>query len=182
MRHGVRWGGAALLAGALLVGCTGAPTGTAKQKDEERVGEKFVALQGALKNVLAKPDDADTRPLWDLLHTDTQLDADRIAKKIRADFDKADDATKAKMSEALHTPVAKLKTYSGLHYLRSKTFLGKYDEIPESKLEKVAFESKDKAWAHYEEPDKEHQKVELVRQDLQWKVLLQVPPFEMKLP
>jgi hypothetical protein len=184
MRHGVRWGGVALLTSALLVGCTRTPTGTAKEKDEAQVRERFAALQGAIKAVLAKPDDADTRPLWDLLHSDTRLDADRIAEKIRVQFDKADDATKAKMSEALHLPLEKLKTYSGLHYLRSKTFLGKYDEIPESKLEKITFDGKDKAWAHYVESDEDHdrQKVEMVRQDLQWKILLPVPAFEMKLP
>jgi len=181
MRHGVRWGGAALVVASLVVGCTRTPTGTSKEKDEEQVQEKFVALQDALKAILAKPDDADTRALWDLLHTDTQLDADRVAKKVREQFDRADDASKAKVCEALHVPAAKMSQFSGPHYLRSKTFLGKYNEIPDSKLEKITFE-RDKAWVHYLEPDGDHQKLELVRQDRQWKILLPVPPFEMKQP
>jgi hypothetical protein len=178
MRHGVRWGGAAIIVAALAVGCSRGPTGTAKEKDEEQVRAKFVALQDALRSLL-KSAEGDSRPLYDLLHTDTQLDADRVAKSVSEAYAKADPATQAKFAEKLGVPAAQMGQLSGLNYLRSKFFLDKYHEIPDSKVEKISFE-RDKAWVHYVEPDGDHEKLELAREDTVWKVILPVPRFEMK--
>jgi hypothetical protein len=178
MRRCVRWGGAAVLVAALAVGCSRTPSGTQLEQDEGQVREKFVALQGALKALLAKPDGADTRALWDLLHTDSQLDADRVAKSVSERYAKADDGTKATMAEKLGMAGDKIATLSGPNYFRSKAFLsGRISEIPGSKLDKITFE-RDKAWVHYVEDDGDHEKLELAREDRVWKIILPIPRLE----
>ena len=178
MRYAVRWGGAAVVLATLAVGCSKTPTGTKREQDEEQVRGKFVALQGALKALIAKPDGADTRAVFDLLHTDSQLDADRVAKSVSERYAKADDAAKAKMAEKLGMPGDQVATLSGPNYLRSKVFLsGKTAEIPGSKFDKINFE-RDKAWVHYIEDDGDREKLELAREDRQWKIILPIPRFE----
>ena len=179
MRRCVRWGGAAMVVAALAVGCTRTPPAAKAASDEEQVRAQFVALQDALTAALAKPNEADTRKIWDLLHGDSQEDANRIAKAVSDQYAKADAPTKAKMEEALRVPGPKMGKYSGVNYLRGKEFLGKWDEIPGSKIDKITFE-KDKAWVHYVEKDGDAEKLPLARQDERWKFILPIPRFELK--
>jgi hypothetical protein len=177
MRHGVRWGGVVLLM-AMAIGCTRAPTGAQREKDEAVVRERFTALQDAFKAVQAKPDDANTRKLFDLLHTDSQQNADRAAKSVSDQYVRADDAAKAKISAALGVSGADFQRLSGIDYLRSKVFLNTYQAVADSKLDKITFE-RDKAWAHYQETGsaRDSGKVEFALQDQQWKIILPIPPM-----
>ncbi len=177
MRHGVRWGGAVLLV-AVAIGCTRGPSGTQREKDEAVIRERFADLQAALKGLQANPYDAHARKVFDLLHTDTQQNADRTAKSVSDQYARADDAAKAKIGAALGVSGADFQRLSGLDYLRGKVFLNAYQAVADSKLDKITFE-RDKAWAHYQETGGAHDsgKVEFAQQDRQWKIILPIPPL-----
>jgi hypothetical protein len=178
MQRSVRWGGAAMVMAAMAVGCS--QTAARVAREEPHVRAKFASLQNTLKGFLENPDDHHLRALWDLLHNDSQLDADRVAKSVQEQYAKADDAAKAKMAEKLGLPGDKIATLSGPNYIRTKLFLGgKVSEIPGSKLDKVTFE-RDKAWVHYVEADGDHEKLELAQQDRTWKIIVPIPRFEAK--
>jgi hypothetical protein len=181
MRHVARWGGVVVLLAVLAAGCS-TQSGTTKDKakvgslesPEEQVKAKFNTFQQAFRVLLKEPNEDNARLVWDLLHTDSQLDADRAAKTIREEFKKADATEKATQEKALGLTAAELDNLSGLSFLRSKRFLGKYDEIPDSKLDKVTVRG-DEASVVYIEPDNDQVTLRLARQDGQWKVLLPVP-------
>jgi hypothetical protein len=166
----------------VAVGCSG-QSGTKKDKvqigtletPEEQVKAKFNTFQQAFTVLEKQPTEDNARLVWDLLHTDSQLDADRAAKFIREEFKKADATEKAKQEKALGLTATELEGLSGLSFLRSKRFLGKYDELPASKMDKVEVRG-DEASVIYIEPDNDRVTLRMARQDGQWKVLLPVPP------
>jgi hypothetical protein len=162
-------GWAGLLALVLAAGCNrGAePTGNANPDDEAQVRAVFAELQAALK-----AEDADK--VWDLLDGKSRADAEREAGKVRAAYAQAGPEEKARREAALGLSGPDLSGLTGKGVLKSKPFRGKYHEVPDSTVEKVTLE-KDSATVHYHEPDDEHDKLILVREDGRWKVWLTIP-------
>lgn len=159
----------AMLLFALLAGCAAPqdkPAATAN-KDEEAVRAAFTALQEALK---AK----DAGKLWALLDEDSQADAERAAQAVREAYGKAAAGEKAEQEKALGLPGAELAALKGQGFLKTARFHGKYDEIPDSKVEKVAVQG-DTAAVSYVEPDGDKEKLAFVRQGGKWKVTLPMP-------
>jgi hypothetical protein len=148
------------------VGCS-TPKTTAPREDEGVLRQAFTALQEALK---AK--DADK--LWDLLDADSQADAERAAESLRKAYAEASEAEKAEQAKNLGVKPAGLAKLTGKGFLRTRRFLGKYDEIPGSKVEKVTVQG-DSATVNYLEPDGDKEKLKLVRQKGAWKVSLRMP-------
>jgi hypothetical protein len=159
------WWTAALV--GLLAGCAG-PDKAAPGEDEEQVREAFTAFQEALK---AKDGDK----LWSLLDEDGQADVERAAKAAREAYAKADAGERAKQEKELGLTGEELAALKGPGFLKSKRFHGKYDEIPESKVDKVTVQG-DKATVNYTEPDGDKEKHPLVRQGGQWKLTLPKGP------
>lgn len=162
----------ALLATTMLAGCdtktggTSAPAaGTAK--DEEQVRQVFLDFQSALKA-------RDPDKVWALLDADSQAEAERAAQAIQAAYAKATAAEKAEMEKALGLDGKELAALKGPGFLKSKRFHGKYDEVPESKLEKVTVQG-DAASVNYTEPDGDKEKFSLVRQEGHWKLSIPMP-------
>lgn len=60
---------------------------------------------------------------------------------------------------------------------RTKRFLKKYDEVPQSEIEKVLVQG-EHATVHYLEPDGDHEKLVFVRESGQWKAWLVLPKFK----
>ncbi len=150
----------------LTVGCSGerpGPTG----KGEEQVKEAFTALQAALK-------DRDADRLWALLDEESQSDAERAAKTEKATYEKADPEEKAKQEKALGLSAAELNSLSGRGFIKTKRFHGKFDEVPESKIEGVTVRG-DRATVEYVENDGDHERLTLVRQGGRWKFNLSMP-------
>jgi hypothetical protein len=156
------WWTAALV--GLLAGCAGSDKAAGGGKDEEQAREAFTAFQKALA---AKDGDK----LWSMLDEDAQADVERAAKAAREAYAKADPDERAKQEKALGLSGKELESLKGPVYLRSKRFLGKYDEVPESKVEQVTVQG-DKATVNYTEPDGDKEKHPLLRQGGQWKVTL----------
>src|SRR5262249_42794639 len=132
-----------------VAGCSN-PTGPTPSKgtqvsDEEQVRQTFAAFQEALKA-------GDADKLWALLDDDSRADAERIAQTARDSYAKASPAEKADQEKGLGLPGAELAGLKGPGFLKTKRFLGTYDEVPESKLEKVAVKG-DTATVGYVEPD-----------------------------
>ena len=103
--------------------------------------------------------------------------ADRVAKSVSEKYAKADADTQAKMAEKLGMPGPKIAELSGPNYLRSKVFLGKYHEIPDSKIIGKIVVQGDQATLNYEEPDGDKEKLNYARQEGKWKVGMPLPKF-----
>src|SRR5207244_4045070 len=102
-------------------------TQSAQGKAEDDVKEAFGKLQAALKV-------KDAAKIWDLLDTATQADAERAAKIVKAAYKKATDKAKAKQQETLGLKADDLAKLDGQALLKTKPFLAKYHEIPDSKI------------------------------------------------
>jgi hypothetical protein len=124
-------------------------------------------LQEALK---AK--DADK--VWSLLDADSQADAERAAKAARDAYAKAAPGERAEQEKALGLAGAELTSLKGPGFLKTRRFQGKYDEISESKIDKVVVQG-EKAAVNYTEPDGDKEKLTLVREGGRWKVSLAMP-------
>ena len=165
MRRDVLLGCGAMAFLACLGGCN-RPAEPAKGAEED-VRQVFSSLQHCLK---AK--DADK--IWSLLDEDSRADAEREAEGVRNAYAKADDAAKKGQEERLGVPGAELAALKGPGFLKTRRFIGKYDEIPDSKIDKVSLRG-DTAAVNYTEPDGDQEKLALVRQAGQWKVSLPMP-------
>jgi hypothetical protein len=135
--------------------------------DEGPVREAFVALQAALRA-------RDAEKVWQLLDADSQADAERMAKAIRAAYAKANPEGKAEQEKALGLSGTELAALGGPGFLKTHRFLGRYDEIPDGKIEKITVQG-DRAIVNYVEPDGDKEKLNLVKQDGQWKVSVPMP-------
>jgi hypothetical protein len=133
----------------------------------EQVREAFAAFQKALKAT-------DAEKIWSLLDDDSQADAEREAASIRTAYTKADGEAKKKQEKELGVSGAELADLKGVGFLKTRRFLGKYDEVPESKVEKVDLQG-DMAVVHYVEPDGDKEKFNLVRQGGKWKLSVPMP-------
>lgn len=143
------------------------PTNVSSGGSEAPVRETFTAVQTALKA-------RDVDQLWKLLDHESQADAERAAKAIQGNIAKADAPEKSAQATALGLPAEQLAGLDGKGFLKTKRFHGKYDELSESKIDKVTVQG-DKATVAYTEPDGDKEKVNLVRQDGQWKIALPMP-------
>lgn len=154
----------------LAVGCSGPSSkdrsGTAAA-DEAAVRETFTAFQKALK-------DKNADKLWDLLDADSRADADRRAGAIQAEYARASAAEKTALEKKLGLPGAALARLAGKDFLKTNRFLGKVDEVPDSKLDKVTVQG-DKATVAYTEPDNEKETIKLVRAGGTWKLIVSMP-------
>jgi hypothetical protein len=147
----------------LIAGCSSPSSqpGTAAGA-EGQLKEAFAAYQQALK-------DKDADKLWDMLSAEGRADADRAAKRLRDDYAKADDATKAKLAKDLGLSGDQLANLTGKDYLKTPRFLGKQHEVPGSKFEGAGVQG-DKATVNYVEEDGDKQKLPFVREGGRWKV------------
>jgi hypothetical protein len=154
---------------ALVVGCARSPE-TPKQSAADLEGEvrgKFAALQAAVKV-------GDVDGLWALLDGKSQAEAERASQALQAAYGKAGPEEKAKQAEALGLTATDLAGLTGKAILKTERFRKRYRELPESAVEKVVVEG-DHATVHFLEPDGDHEKLVMVRQQGQWKVWLKVP-------
>src|SRR5262245_41642715 len=116
-----RLAGTGLLALALAAGCS-RQEGQADQKAkaapedaEARVTARFGELQAAAKA-------ANVEPLWGLLASKSQADAERVAKEVRAAFAAAGAEAKKRQEVSLGLSGTELAELTGKAYLRSKRF------------------------------------------------------------
>jgi hypothetical protein len=148
------------------VGCS-KTTDLAPVSQEGPVRETFAALQTALRA-------RDADKLWKLLDSESQADAERAAQAVQAAYAKADAKEKSEQDNALGLPSAELAALTAVGFLKTKRFHGKYEELSQGKIDKVALQ-RDGATVAYTEPDGDKEKLSLVRQDGQWKVSLPMP-------
>ena len=165
-------GGSTTLSVCLLIflvftpGCS-KTTDIAPGSVEGPVRESFAALQAALKT-------RDGDKLWKLLDSESRAEAERAAKAVQATYAKADPTEKSDQEKALGLAGTQLAALTAADFLKSKRFHGKYEELSESKIDKVTIQA-DKATVAYTEPDGDKEKVNFVREDGQWKVSLPMP-------
>jgi hypothetical protein len=149
-----------------VLGCSKA-TDPGSVGQEGPVRETVASLQKALK-------DRDADKIWKLLEKDSQADAERAAHAIKIAYAKADVKEKSEQEQALGLSGVELAGLTGVGFLKTKRFHGKYEELSESKIDKVALQ-RNGATVSYTEPDGDKEKLNLVQQDGQWKVSLPMP-------
>jgi hypothetical protein len=163
-----KWCPVGLLA-AVAVALLVQDTWSAQGKAEDEVKDAFIALQGAIK---AK----DPAKIWALLDSDTQSDADKAAKKVKSAYKKANDKQKADQEKNLGLTPDELAKLDGQLLLKTKRFLGKYDEVVDSKITSIAVKG-DTAVLNYVEADGDKEKFNYTRQGGKWKVAMPLPEF-----
>jgi hypothetical protein len=151
---------------ALSLGCS-KTTDISPVSVEAPVRDTFTALQAALKA-------RDGDKLWKLLDSESRAEAERAAKAVQTAYAKADPKEKSEQEKALGLPGAELAALTAADFLKTKRFHGKYEELSESKIDKVTVQG-DKATVAYTEPDGDKEKLTLVRQEGQWSVSLPMP-------
>jgi hypothetical protein len=154
------------LCAAIALGCS-KTTDVGSVNQESPVRDTFASLQKALK-------DRDADKLWTLLDRESRADADRAARAVQAAYAKADAQEKSEQEKALGLPGTELAALTAVGFLKTKRFHGKYEELSESKIDKVTVQ-KNGAIVAYTEPDGDKEKLSLVREDGQWKVSLPMP-------
>jgi hypothetical protein len=138
-------------------------------KAEDEIKEAFATLQAAIK---AK----DGAKIWKLVDSDTRADAQKDAKKVKGLYNKGTDKQKADLEANLGLAAADFPKLDGEMMLRTKRFLGKYDEVPTSKVTGVSIQG-DSATLNYLEADGDKEKLTYTRQEGKWKVALPMPSF-----
>jgi hypothetical protein len=161
-----RYGWTGILCVAFVLGCSKAPDSPAANQ-EAAVREQFAQLQAALKN-------RDTDKLWTLLDSKSQAEAERAAKDIQTTHHKASAEEQAKQTDVLGLTATEVAGLTGKGFLKTKRFQKKYEELPESKIDRVVVEA-DSATVYYLEPDGDKEKAILIRQDGRWKLWLTMP-------
>jgi hypothetical protein len=151
----------------LFGGCTTTVTEPLATDEEPVVRAKFEELQSAVKNHAAER-------VWQLLDKKSQTDAERVATDMRTAYAKANPEQKAQLEKTLALSVTDISDLTGVGFLNSQRFQGKYQELPDSKIDKVVVQGEN-ATVYYIEPDGDHEKLILVRQNGQWKIWLAIP-------
>jgi ketosteroid isomerase-like protein len=158
---------AIVLFAALLVAVSSSHS--AQNKDEAAVKDAWTALQAAIK---AKDGDK----LWNLIDSATKADAERAAKKVKADYKKADAEIKALLEKELGLAANEFAKMTGATIIKTKRFHARWNEIPGSKVEKITVQG-DSAVLNYLEEDGDKEKLNYSRQDGKWKASLPLPKF-----
>src|SRR5262249_20249012 len=135
--------------------------------DDQKVRAVFQSLQKALKA-------GDAATIWKLLDTESQEAAARNAKPLQGAYAKANANKKAQMEKALGVSGGELAKLTGEGFLKTKRFLGKYNEVPGSKIDRVVVEG-DRATLHYIEEDGDKESFRLARQGKEWKLAVPIP-------
>lgn len=154
-----------------VIACTLSVSGLALAQGtaDTDVKNAFVALQAALK---AK----EAARIWALLDSDTQADADKAAKKLKSVYKKASAQEKAEYDKNLGLTAEEFVKLDGQLLLKSKRFLGKFDEISDSKITGVTVQG-ETATLNYVEADGDKEKVNYTKQNGKWKAALPLPKF-----
>src|SRR5262249_31087832 len=127
--------------------------------------QAFTALQKAIKA-------RDAEAIWKLADSDSQSDAERAAKAVKAAFGKAKD--KSEFEKKYGLSAKELADMTGKLFIKSNRFHGKYYEVPDSKVESVMVKG-DTGRLTYLEEDGDKLKFSLVRQKGQWKFTIPMP-------
>jgi hypothetical protein len=142
---------------------------SAQGKGEDDIKQAFGQLQGAIKAKAAPK-------IWGLLDSFTQADAEKIAGRVKAVYKKANEKAKAELETNLGLTADEFAKLDGMMLLKTKRFLGKYDEIPDSKITGITVQG-DSATLNYLEPDGDKEKLAYIREDGKWMVAMPMPKF-----
>jgi hypothetical protein len=150
-------------------GCTKTPTVLAPphSDDEPQLRARFDQFQKALR-------EQDSERLWTMLSSQTQADAERVARSLHVEYEKADAATKAQLVKELGLPDAKLAQLTGRDLVKTKPFQKRYEEVREGKYEKASVQG-DNATVHFRDEEGDQEKLILLREEGQWKLWLKIP-------
>jgi hypothetical protein len=154
---------------ALLVGCS--KTGTTDKGVEAPVRQVFEEFGTALKT-------KDAAKMWALLDPDTQAEATKMAQEIQEHYVKASKEQQAEWDTNLGLTSAEVSGMTGQGIVRTKRFLGKYEEIPESKIQNVVIKG-EVANVHYLEPDGDKAILVVKHKEGKWKVAPDLPKYNL---
>jgi hypothetical protein len=171
LHRALRFGWAGFLLLTFALGCNKAadqpPAGQPAAEAEGAVRERFKDLQAAVK-----AQDADK--LWGLLSSQGQADAEQAAADARAAHEQAGPEEKKQQENALGLGGADVAKLTGRGFLKTKRFHRKFEELPDSSVERVTVQG-DSATVYFTEPDGDKEKAAFVKEGGQWKASLKMP-------
>jgi hypothetical protein len=131
-------------------------------EEEDKVKEAWSAFQEAVK---ARNGDK----IWDLLDSASRASVEKFALSYKSKYKKADAAAKKELEKNLELTADELAGLTAPHFLKSKRYYGKYQEVAGSKLDKVSVDG-DKATVFYTEEDGDKEKLSLRREKAKWRI------------
>lgn len=151
----------------LVGGCARSETPPAGDDEGLRVRARFETFQKTLQS-------GDVETLWAMLSKQSQNEADRAARTLRADYEKADVPAQAAQEKELGLAGADLASLTGRGFLKTRRFQAKYEEARQGKFDGVSAQG-DTATVYFFDDEGDREKLLLVREDGQWKFWLKMP-------
>jgi hypothetical protein len=168
----------------LLIGCKPAATPPKLDADTDSpeqaaVRQEFNRLKAA---IAALKEGKDTDSVWDFLGAESQADAEREAKVVKAAYAKLADKDKVDLEKKMALSAKELADMNGKYYLKSQRFQSKHQKIPDSRVSKITITG-ETATLVFIEPDNNSVTATLVRQKAvpqqplldKWKFNLDIP-------
>ena len=157
---------ALVLAGGAVLGCT-KPADEPESPAESAVRAAVGVLQEAFR-------ERDAGRIWENLDAKSRSEADQAAITVQAKYRQADAAGKTDLETVYGLSGSELASLTGPNVLKTKPFLKKYRELPESVIAKIDVVGK-QATVSYVEPDGDRKKFTLMLRDGKWKAVLALP-------
>jgi hypothetical protein len=163
----------ALVAAGCLCGCskesgtTSTPAPAPRADDEEQIKAVWTAFQAAVK-------EKDADAIMAMLCSDNQAGAKRLAQATAEKHLSHGPTEQKELETEMGLSGTELRKLDGVGYLKTKKFRKPYEEVPESKIDKIDIKG-DSATLHYTEPDNDKMKLALIREGGKWKLSLPYP-------
>jgi hypothetical protein len=156
-----------LLLLATACGCTKPPAAPPPGDEEPRIRARFEEFRDALQA-------RDAERLWAMLSRQSQADAERAARTLRTEHDKADPQSKAEQEKELGLSAADLSKLTGRDLMRTRPFQERYEEARDGKFERASVKD-DNATVYFRDDEGDREKLIMLREGEQWKLWLKVP-------
>jgi len=167
-----------------MMGCSQNKSNLAPKTTSEAEGaveQAFTRLQADIAALQEKKRRVDD-PIWDLLGPESQADAEREAKVVKAAYAKLAEKDKGNLEKKLALSAKELGNMDGKHYVKSQPFLANYQKVPESKVSKITVTG-EKATLEFVQPDKTSVTVNLTRhKSAEGQPLLDKWRFNLEIP
>ena len=156
----------------LAAGCTGSTSKTKDADADPEIRKAFTKLQTAVKSRSGEK-------IWEFLDSDSQQDADRVAKAVRESFAKADPAKKQELVKKVGLSEEKFEELNGRTILESELFyrFDEHDELADVKgLEKIDVKG-NTAKVSFKDPDNEEKmmSMKMQREEGHWRFQVAMP-------
>lgn len=130
--------------------------------DQAGVQQAFISFQAALKS-------EDVDKMWAMLDAKSQEAAEVIARELQEEMADGDKTRKSDREKTWGLSAAELTEGKAANLFKSKPFLARFSELPDSKIVKIAARG-DHGDVLFHEPSGDKEYLSLTREKGRWKV------------